>query len=244
MNREQQRKNFQEFVADEASVDNDNEYESQDEAKAEIIREMYRPRNNRYNDFLNRDAQEIAQEFVDQERIERVTKKNMVHQVPTLKDPKLFAVKCLIGAEREMALSVGNKYNALKGTADEIRIISVSALDKIQGYIYVEAINKFDAETACRGFNKLRTRFINVGLTRWSIPRRSMRSSSRIPGTARRSGNTISSGSKEARMRAIWDSFRRLIRIRRMWWCMWCPGYGPGKRGNPKNPLMILEMRL
>jgi transcription elongation factor SPT5 len=130
------------------------------------MREMYRPRANRYNDFIDRDADEIAQQFVDREKFERINKKNLVHQIPTLKDPKLFAVKCLIGSEREMALSVGNKYNALKGTADEIRIISVSALDKIPGYIYVEAINKYDAEFACKGFNKLRTRFINVRLIR------------------------------------------------------------------------------
>jgi transcription elongation factor SPT5 len=126
------------------------------------MREKYRQKNNTYNDFLNRDAEQIARQYVERDRFERITKTEIAHQVPTLKDPKLFAIRCMIGFEREMALSVGNKYKALKGTANEIRIISVSSLDKIQGYIYVEAINKFDAEHACNGFNKLKTQYIKV----------------------------------------------------------------------------------
>ena len=161
------RQALKDFVADEAdeASEQSEEDDGMQEEQAEKMRERYRPKNNSYNDFLNRDAEQIARQYVERERIERTTKEETAHHVPTLKDPKLFAIRCIIGAEREMALSVGNKFSALKGTPEEIRIISVNALDKIQGYIYVEAINKFDAEHACKGFNKLKTQYINVSST-------------------------------------------------------------------------------
>lgn len=141
--------------------------------------------------MINQDAENIARDFQERARMERVSIKQVVHQVPSLKDPKLFAVKCYIGSEKEMALSLGNKYRALKGTAQEINIISVNALDKIKGCVYIEAFNKFNAEVACKGMNKLDSRFIKVRITRLYIPKKSGKSSNRILETVRalKSGN-------------------------------------------------------
>lgn len=150
-------------MAEEAAEDNDEEIEREmGEAEVERMREKYRPKKNNYQDFLQQDSEDIARQYIERERMERTNRREAANQVPTLKDPKLFSVKCFIGAEREMALCLGNKYSELKGTEDEIRIISVNALDKIQGSIYVEALNKYDVEKACEGFNKLKTRYINV----------------------------------------------------------------------------------
>ena len=132
------------------------------EAEAEEMRVKYRPKKNNFQNFLQQNPEDIARQYIEKDKMERFNRREAAHQVPTLKDPKLFSVKCIIGAEREMALCLGNKYSELKGTSDEIRIISVNALDKIQGSIYVEAINKYDVEKACEGFNKLKTRYIKV----------------------------------------------------------------------------------
>ena len=191
------RSNIHEFLDDDVQVEGDDDEERHvDAEKDKEIRTKYGQRTGHFEHFINRDAKEIAQQFVKRDRQERDIRRTVTHQVPTLKDPKLFAIRCLIGAEREMALSVGNKFRALKGTDEEIRIISVSALDKIQGYIYVEAINKYDAETACQGFNKLRTQYINVGPCngRWSTRKRSTKCSSPTRGTAKKSTRTTSCG--------------------------------------------------
>lgn len=84
------------------------------------------------------------------------TGKNMSLQLlPSLKDPKLFSVRCRIGSEREAAVCLMNKYFALKNTKDEINIFSASALDKFPGYIFVEAHRDFHVKEAIKGLKIL-----------------------------------------------------------------------------------------
>jgi transcription elongation factor SPT5 len=75
--------------------------------------------------------------------------------LPSLKDPKLFSVRCRIGSEREAAVSLMNKYFCLKGTKDEINIFSASALDKFPGYIFVEAHRDYHVKEAIKGIKTL-----------------------------------------------------------------------------------------
>lgn len=101
-------------------------------------------------------------QYEERAKIARRMDRGAFSAVPTLKDPKLFMVKCKNGFEKEMALSVGNKYLQLLKTDQAISPISASAIDKISGYIYIEAVNKFQAEKACRGFMKLNYSYLRV----------------------------------------------------------------------------------
>ena len=74
---------------------------------------------------------------------------------PTLKDPRLFMVKVKIGFENEAAVSLMNKYFALKGTPDEIFIVSVTAADKMSGFIFVEATRMYFVKIACMDIEKI-----------------------------------------------------------------------------------------
>ncbi|KAA3453572.1 Global transcription factor group A2 isoform 1 [Gossypium australe] len=56
--------------------------------------------------------------------------------LPSVRDPKLWMVKCAIGRERETAVCLMQKYID-KGS--ELQIRSVIALDHLKNYIYIEA---------------------------------------------------------------------------------------------------------
>ena len=76
-------------------------------------------------------------------------------QLPSLKDPKLFSVRCKIGSEREAAVCLMNKFFSLRGTREEINIFSASALDKFPGFIFVEAHRDFHVKEAIKGLKIL-----------------------------------------------------------------------------------------
>ncbi|KAF9598274.1 hypothetical protein IFM89_026209 [Coptis chinensis] len=72
--------------------------------------------------------------------------------LPSVKDPKLWIVKCLIGHEREAAVSLMQKsFN--KGSVVQIR--SVIALDHLKNYIYVEADKEAHVKEACKGLRSI-----------------------------------------------------------------------------------------
>ncbi|KEH40208.1 global transcription factor group protein [Medicago truncatula] len=56
--------------------------------------------------------------------------------LPSVRDPKLWMVKCVIGRERESAVCLMQKY-INKGS--DLQIRSAIALDHLKNYIYVEA---------------------------------------------------------------------------------------------------------
>lgn len=68
--------------------------------------------------------------------------------LPSVRDPKLWMVKCAIGREREAAVCLMQK--ALdKGP--ELQIKSVVALDHLKNYIYIEADKEAHVREACKG---------------------------------------------------------------------------------------------
>lgn len=75
--------------------------------------------------------------------------------LPSLKDPKLFSVRCKIGSEREAAVCLMNKHLSLRGTKEELNIFSASALDKFPGYIFIEAHRDFHVKEAIKGIKIL-----------------------------------------------------------------------------------------
>ncbi|XP_004502577.1 putative transcription elongation factor SPT5 homolog 1 [Cicer arietinum] len=72
--------------------------------------------------------------------------------LPSVRDPKLWMVKCAIGRERETAVCLMQKYID-KGS--ELQIRSAVALDHLKNYIYVEADKEAHVREACKGLRNI-----------------------------------------------------------------------------------------
>jgi transcription elongation factor SPT5 len=151
----------------EASEDEEPEhYVSKEERKR--LREAYR-RKDTNNDIFNRinkasvddivhDYDKRAKDY-DQEIDDAVEESAIL---PTHRDPKLFAVRCKIGFEREAAVSLLRKYFDLRDTPNELFIISASAADKISGSIFIEAFQEIHVRQACDGLLALNKEAIKL----------------------------------------------------------------------------------
>ncbi|CAD6337286.1 unnamed protein product [Miscanthus lutarioriparius] len=71
--------------------------------------------------------------------------------LPSVKDPKLWMVKCAIGHERETAICLMQKYI----DRSDLQIKSVVALDHLKNYIYVEAEKEAHVKEACKGLRNI-----------------------------------------------------------------------------------------
>ncbi|RZC73139.1 hypothetical protein C5167_048621 [Papaver somniferum] len=78
-------------------------------------------------------------------------------RLPSVKDSKLWTVKCAIGREREAAFCLMQKC-AIDQPGMHIR--SAIALDYLQNYIYLEADKEAHVREACKGLKMLDTRKI------------------------------------------------------------------------------------
>ncbi|KAI3934243.1 hypothetical protein MKW98_009224 [Papaver atlanticum] len=76
--------------------------------------------------------------------------------LPSVKDSKLWTVKCAIGREREAAFCLMQKFYDLPG----MHIRSAIAIDYLQNNIYVEADREAHVREACKGLKMLDTRKI------------------------------------------------------------------------------------
>ncbi|KAL4332541.1 hypothetical protein GQ457_07G022580 [Hibiscus cannabinus] len=72
--------------------------------------------------------------------------------LPSVRDPKLWMVKCAIGRERETAVCLMQKYID-KGS--ELQIRSVIALDHLKNYIYIEADKEAHVREAIKGLRTI-----------------------------------------------------------------------------------------
>ncbi|KAG6521396.1 hypothetical protein ZIOFF_018513 [Zingiber officinale] len=71
--------------------------------------------------------------------------------LPSVKDPKLWMVKCAIGHERETAICLMQKFM----DRSDLQIKSVVALDHLKNYIYVEAEKEAHVLEACKGMRNI-----------------------------------------------------------------------------------------
>ncbi|KAI3926162.1 hypothetical protein MKW98_028298, partial [Papaver atlanticum] len=74
--------------------------------------------------------------------------------LPSVKDPKLWIVKCAIGREREAAFFLMQKCI---DQGDGMNIKSAIALDYLKNYVYIEADKEAHVKEACKGLKMLNT---------------------------------------------------------------------------------------
>ncbi|KAK9271008.1 hypothetical protein L1049_026596 [Liquidambar formosana] len=164
------RRSGSQFLDLEAAVDSDEEEEDEDgeddfivDGGAEIPdeddgRRIHRrpllPREDDQEDVeaLERSIQARYARSSHTEYDEETTEVEQQALLPSVRDPKLWMVKCAIGREREVAVCLMQKYID-KGS--ELQIRSVIALDHLKNYIYIEADKEAHVKEACKGLRNI-----------------------------------------------------------------------------------------
>eukprot|EP00123_Amoebidium_parasiticum_P017793 comp23990_c0_seq1/m.42637 comp23990_c0_seq1/g.42637 ORF comp23990_c0_seq1/g.42637 comp23990_c0_seq1/m.42637 type:complete len:1051 (-) comp23990_c0_seq1:111-3263(-) len=77
-------------------------------------------------------------------------------KLPTVRDPKLWMVKCQPGREKEVAIALMRKYLELEYSEEPLLIKSVVAVENLKGHIYVEAFKQAHVAQAVKGLQALR----------------------------------------------------------------------------------------
>ncbi|KAK7282647.1 hypothetical protein RIF29_11587 [Crotalaria pallida] len=157
------------FFDEEAAVDSDEE-EDEEEGEDDFIvdggadlpeeRDSRNVRRGRMlpHDEDHEDLEAVAKSIQERygrrqaEYDEEATDVEQQALLPSVRDPKLWMVKCAIGRERETAVCLMQKYID-KGS--ELQIRSAIALDHLKNYIYVEADKEAHVREACKGLRNI-----------------------------------------------------------------------------------------
>ncbi|XP_059631665.1 putative transcription elongation factor SPT5 homolog 1 isoform X1 [Cornus florida] len=164
------RRSGSEFFDLEAAVDSDEE-EEEEEGEDDFIvdggaelQEEGDSRRMRHRPLLPRDDEQEDVEALERSIQARYARSNHTEYdeettdveqqalLPSVRDPKLWMVKCAIGREREVAVSLMQK-SIDKGS--ELQIRSAIALDHLKNYIYIEADKEAHVREACRGMRSI-----------------------------------------------------------------------------------------
>ncbi|GAB2296608.1 hypothetical protein Dimus_030719, partial [Dionaea muscipula] len=167
--RRAKRERIANFLDDEAVVDSDGE-EEEEEAEDDFIvdndadipdeeevRRMHRrplllrEEDQEDVDDLERKIQERYARSSQIENDEETTDVEQQALLPSIKDAKLWMVKCAIGFEREIAASLMQKFIDKPG----LKIRTAIALDHLKNYIYIEADREAHVREAIKGMNKI-----------------------------------------------------------------------------------------
>ncbi|OAY58398.1 putative transcription elongation factor SPT5 homolog 1 isoform X1 [Manihot esculenta] len=165
------RRSGTQFFDLEAEVDSDEEEEDEEDAEDDFIvdtgadlpddddsRRVHRrpllPREDDQEDVeaLERSIQARYARSSHTEYDEETTDVEQQALLPSVRDPKLWMVKCAIGRERETAVCLMQKYID-KGS--ELQIRSAIALDHLKNYIYIEADKEAHVREACKGLRNI-----------------------------------------------------------------------------------------
>ncbi|XP_050212028.1 protein RNA-directed DNA methylation 3 [Mercurialis annua] len=71
--------------------------------------------------------------------------------LPSVRDPTIWKVKCMVGRERHSAFCLMQKFIDLKALGTKLQIISAFSVDHVKGFIFIEADKKLDINEACKG---------------------------------------------------------------------------------------------
>ncbi|KAM7255769.1 hypothetical protein ACFE04_011510 [Oxalis oulophora] len=156
-----------EFFDEEAIVDSDDDEEEEEgeddfivDGGADIPDEDSGRRYNRrpfaraedeqedVDDLERRIQERYARSSHTSEFDEEQTEVEQQSLLPSVRDPKLWMVKCAMGREREAAVCLMQKFI---DRGSELQIRSAVALDHLKNFIYVEADKEAHVREACKG---------------------------------------------------------------------------------------------
>ncbi|KFK32140.1 hypothetical protein AALP_AA6G203300 [Arabis alpina] len=153
------------FLDIDAQVDDEEEEEEEDEENdfidagtdlpEERVGRRYDRRFQEENDEDVEDLERRIQERFSRHHEEYDEEATDVEQqalLPSVRDPKLWMVKCAIGHEREVAVCLMQKFI---DRGSDLHIRSVVALDHLKNYIYVEADKEAHVKEAIKGLRNI-----------------------------------------------------------------------------------------
>ncbi|XP_044952999.1 putative transcription elongation factor SPT5 homolog 1 isoform X2 [Hordeum vulgare subsp. vulgare] len=160
------------LIDDMAQVDDDDEEEDEDEYEEGFIdddaradnpdEDVQRGSRRHFNPNPMDDADDMenlaemlkwkyrtqSHSYYDEEGLTEVEQQALL---PSVKDPKLWMVKCAIGHERETAICLMQKFI----DRQDLQIKSAVALEHLKNYIYVEAEKEAHVKEACKGLRNI-----------------------------------------------------------------------------------------
>jgi len=123
----------------------------------------YKKRRSTGPGFLNLEGEEAVDDYFREKAImEEAGDEDNLGLLPTSADPRLYAVACKPGSEREACVLIMKKYFDCLGTPEEFQIFSVNAIDKTEGYIYVEAYNNKHVYLAIQNIGIVNSRKVSI----------------------------------------------------------------------------------
>eukprot|EP00240_Pyramimonas_obovata_P005180 CAMPEP_0118942736 /NCGR_PEP_ID=MMETSP1169-20130426/36749_1 /TAXON_ID=36882 /ORGANISM="Pyramimonas obovata, Strain CCMP722" /LENGTH=394 /DNA_ID=CAMNT_0006887801 /DNA_START=105 /DNA_END=1286 /DNA_ORIENTATION=- len=164
------------LIDDEAQDDEDDEEDDDEDDTADLIndeeeeakaaeqetRQLHAQMNNLdQNDaFQNEeDIERFIQERYGQRYTEHDdaegTEVEQQAMLPTVKDPKLWMVKCRPGTEREVCVQLMQKFITMANAGTPLLIKSCLVQDHLKGYMYVEADKQAHVLAACKGLRNI-----------------------------------------------------------------------------------------
>ncbi|KAG0615572.1 hypothetical protein M758_5G052200 [Ceratodon purpureus] len=161
-----------EFIDDTAAVASDEDEEEEDEEedfieRGDVLPDEEEIRRPHHRAAIRDDAQEDVEglERYIQQRYGRqeyetydeaeTTEVEQQALLPSVKDPKLWMVKCNLGHEREAAICLMQKYIDQEQMNQPLLIKSAIALDHLKGYLYIESEKEAYVRQACRGMRMI-----------------------------------------------------------------------------------------
>ncbi|KAL6525005.1 hypothetical protein OROMI_030598 [Orobanche minor] len=162
------RNSLSNFFDDEAIVNSDEEEEEEegeddfidtvpdipDEDDRRFHRRPLLPREDDPDDVeeIGRRLEAKYRSRLDVEYEEEATDVEQQALLPSVRDPKLWMVKCAIGREREVAVCLMQKCI---DKSPELQIRSVIALDHLKNYVYIEADKEAHVREAVKGMRTI-----------------------------------------------------------------------------------------
>uniref|UniRef100_A0A0C9RJB2 Transcription elongation factor SPT5 n=1 Tax=Wollemia nobilis TaxID=56998 RepID=A0A0C9RJB2_9CONI len=138
---------------------NDAGAELQDEEDARIHRRPFLPRDDTEEQDVEDLERLIQQRYAARsdhiEYDEETTDVEQQALLPSVKDPKLWMVRCAIGHEREAAVCLMQKYLDMQSQGTDLHITAAVALDHLKGYLYIEAEKEAHVREACKGLRNI-----------------------------------------------------------------------------------------
>lgn len=122
--------------------------------KEEEIEDYYRQKYARQSE-----AERSSHRLADSEELnEEITQTALA---PTVKDPNLWLIKCVLGQEKNVVLQLMRKYIAYQATSEPLQIKSIISPEAVKGSIYIEAYKQTHVKQAIEGIANLRLGFHN-----------------------------------------------------------------------------------
>eukprot|EP01135_Chromosphaera_perkinsii_P005299 Nk52_evm7s335 gene=Nk52_evmTU7s335 len=166
------------FVLDEAEVSDDEEEDDYDDEEAELeeaeaeelgaesggkhreLNSMFSKNNDddaAVDYFTKKYGQDAMREEEDNDfnaynEPEAIKQQSLL---PSVRDPKLWLVKCQIGRERAAVFALMRKYIEKESAGTPLQVKSFSAPQHVKGYIYVEAHKQSHVKAAIQGLQVL-----------------------------------------------------------------------------------------